>query len=308
MEHEVQNTQQPLQSPDTGVPEQRRCRSLRTFVIGFFVGVPAVLFWFTTIIAMVGIVAYMSETTETCTVARVQVQGVLVATDNGLGQLMNFGAITSADSVIDEITRAEEDDSIQAILIDVDSPGGTPVAGDEILTAIEHVSKPTVAVIRDQGTSAAYWAIVSADHIIASPVSDVGSIGVTMSYLELAGSSEYAGTRWVDISSGEFKDAGNPERPLSEEEESHFQGQVDAVHEYMLERLVAKRTALTREQFEEIADGRAFLGSEALALRLVDELGGITEAIAYLAQQLGVLENEVIVCPPTDGGLDELFY
>ncbi len=307
MENEVDNAQQSTQ-PTTSVKSNQRTGSVRAFVVALFVGVPALLFWITTSVVALGVVAYMNETTQACNVARIQVQGVLVATDGGLGQLLGFGAVRSADSVAEEIFQAEEDETIQAILIDVDSPGGTPVAGDEILTAIEHARKPTVAVIRDQGTSAAYWAIASVDHIIASPVSDVGSIGVTMSYLELAGSSEYAGTRWVDISSGDFKDAGNPDRPLSEEEQVHFQEQVDVVYEYMLDRIVSKRSVLEREQLETLADGRAFLGSEALALNLVDELGGVTEALTYLAQRLGILESEVTLCSPADGGLEELFY
>lgn len=268
---------------------------VKATIATFFV-VPALLFWITIIVIGLGIFAIAYKDTDSCNVARIPIQGILTATDNGLNILMGFGQITSADSIIDKLYDADDDDTIRAILIDIDSPGGTPVAADEILSALESLEKPVVAVIRDRGISAAYWVAVGADHIIASPVSDVGSIGVTMSYLELASTTENQGSRWINISSGEYKDAGHPERVLSEKEREHFQGQVDDVHEYMIERISSARDTLSREEVDTLADGRAYLGTEALKLKLIDELGGFVEASTYIKNRLSS-EDDLILCP-----------
>jgi protease IV len=269
--------------------------NVRQFVFAAMVLVPALLFW--GLFAIVGIGVYGLVVTlgseEQCAVARIPVQGVLTTTSGGFEGL-EYG--TAADQVVASIADADADEAIQAILIDVDSPGGTPVAGDEIAQALHEAQKPTVAVVRDMGTSAAYWASVGADYIIASPVSDVGSIGVTMSYTELAGANDEEGSRWIGIASGEHKDAGNPERTLTEDEQAYFQAQVDAVHEYMVDRIATFRPTLSRGEYADLADGRAYLGSEALKHKLIDGVGGIAEARAYLAQVLGVSEDHITVC------------
>jgi protease-4 len=278
----------------------------RSFATAIFVLIPAVFFWIVFFVFIFGVAGVFFGEKEECNVARIQVQGVLMATDNGLGDMLGLGPVTSADKIIGYIHDAEEDDGIKAIILDVDSPGGTPVAGDEIMDALVSAKKPTVAVVRDRGASAAYWAMSGADYIIASPVSDVGSIGVTMSYLEMASSSENEGSRWIDISSGTFKDAGNPDRVLSEKEQEYFRTQVDGVFEYMLDKISGARQAITRNELKEIADGRAFLGTVGLELKLVDMLGGFSEARDYLADRLSLDESDVVVCEASGYGLGGL--
>ncbi len=284
-------------------PEQtvavRPDHNVRQFVFAAMVVVPALLFW--GLLAVVGVGLYgivvaLGEE-EQCTVARIPLTGVLTTTSGGYGVL---DYATAADQAVAQIVDADMDDSIVAILVDIDSPGGTPVAGDEIARALHDATKPTVAVVRDMGTSAAYWAAAGADYIIASPVSDVGSIGVTMSYTELAGANDEEGSRWVGIASGAHKDAGNPERPLTEEEQAYFQTQVDTVHEYMVSRIAEFRPILTREEYAALADGRAYLGSEAQTLKLIDGVGGIAEARVHLAQKLTVSEDLVTICAAED--------
>ena len=209
-------------------------------------------------------------------------------------QPLSGGAITDVDTVSQALVRANSDPNIHAIILDVNSPGGTPVAGDEILGAVLQVTeKPIVAVVRDVGASAAYWAIAGADYIVASPVSDVGSIGVTMSYTESAGALEEEGGRWVDIASGSFKDAGNPERMLREEEKVYFQTQVDTIYMYMVQRIASARPSLDESVLAQLADGRAFLGTEAKERGLVDALGGFSEALVYITERTG---KEAVLC------------
>jgi len=288
-------------------PKKNNKKNIKDLSIATLLVVPAFIFWASIATIVVGFIVIAVGDEEECNIARVPVQGVLMTTDNGLGMLLGMGSVTSADSIIEDIQEADNDERIKAIILDIDSPGGTPLAGDEIMKAIQSTVKPTVAVVRDRGTSAAYWAAVGADHIIASAVSDVGSIGVTMSYLELASSTDFEGSRWIDISSGEYKDAGQPERPLTQKEREHFQGQVDNVHEYMVDQIASTRDTLSREEVAELADGRAYLGAEALELKLIDEIGGFDTALSYFENGIFAGEENTL-CPTKGGGLEDLIY
>jgi protease-4 len=291
---------------DTTQPK-KEYKNIRQLSVSLLLVIPAIFFWCVVLLVLLALFdTFYTDTTE-CSVARIPIQGILTTTDNGLGDLLGFGAITSADSIIQDIEDAEKDDSIRAIVVDVDSPGGTPVAADEIMTALRKATKPTVAVVRDRGTSAAYWAAVGTDYIIVSPVSDVGSIGVTMSYLEFANATDIAGSRWIDISSGEFKDAGNPERELSEEEQAYFQGQVDTVHEYMVDRIAESRTTMSREDVASLADGRAYLGEEAVTLGLVDGLGDFETAVEYLTSVLPQQDTALELCDVKGSSFEDIF-
>ena len=281
-------------------------RSVRQFVYALIVVLPALFFWGFLFVLLVGISTVFYTEDMACNVARIPIQGILATTDNGIGELLGMGIVVSADSVVEKITDAENDTSIVAIVLDVDSPGGTPLAGDEIMTTLTEVQKPVVAVVRDRGTSAAYWAISGADYIVASPVSAVGSIGVTMSYLELASSTDNMGSRWIDLSSGSYKDAGNPERVLTQQEKDYFQLQVDSAHEYMVDRISTGRKQLQKEELSAIADGRAFFGEEALRLKLVDVLGGFSDAVTYIQETLSMSHEDVVLCAPQGGGLEDL--
>ena len=122
--------------------------------------------------------------------------------------------VVSSENVVTAIQNAEQDDSIKAILVEVDSPGGLPVAGEEIANALKLAKKPTVAVIRQTGASAAYWSISSAGKIFASKNSDVGSIGVTSSYTQNTDSTQ----KFIQLSVGKYKDTGNPDKTLTADE------------------------------------------------------------------------------------------
>ncbi len=278
-----------------------------TASIALFVGVPAFLFWCVTVFLFLVVVSVFGDEDAYCTVARVPLTGIVTTTDSGIGPLLEYGMISSADDFVASVRWAEEDPEIDAILVEIDSPGGTPVAADEMLEALLKANKPVVAVVREMGASAAYWVAAGADHIIASPVSDVGSIGVTMSYLEVASSSDIEGSRWVDLSSGAYKDAGHPERSLRNEERDFFKMQVESVHEYMVDRIAQARPVLTREEVAALADGRAYVGTEALRLRLVDALGGFDEALVWVGKKVGKGGDEVVLCDAYESGLGALF-
>lgn len=301
----------PVEKPQSYITDAKRTHSRTGWHIAFglFVGLPAILFWMTFGLVFLGVMSLLggSDDGMYCNVARVPVHGIITSAGDGFQELLGLGMLSSADDFMAAIETAESDEYLDAIVIDIDSPGGTPVGGDEMMAALLAAEKPVVAVVRDLGASAAYWAAAGADHIIASPVSNVGSIGVTMSYLETASSTEIEGSRWVDLSSGFYKDAGNPERPLSEIEEEHFQEQVDVVHDYMVQRIADARGSLSVEQVRQLADGRAYVGVEALELGLVDALGGFDEARTWIMGETGLPLDEVVLCEPYESGWASLF-
>jgi len=200
--------------------------------------------------------------------------------------------IVASEEINYLIRQANEDDDIKAILIEADSQGGLPVAGEEVANALKNSEKPTVAVIRQSGLSAAYWAVSGADHIFASKNSDVGSIGVTASYLANVGKNQKDGNDYVQLSSGKYKDAGDPDRPLTEEERQLFLRDIKIVHENFIADVATNRDIPVID-VQKIADGSSVLGDRAKELRLIDDIGGIREAEKYLE---GIIGEKPEVC------------
>lgn len=184
------------------------------------------------------------------------------------------------------IRQANEDPDIKAIIIEVDSSGGWPVAGEEISRTLKNSTKPVVAVIRQSGLSASYWAVSSAEHIFASKNSDVGSIGVTSSYLENVGKNKKDGTDYVQLIAGKYKDAGNPDKPLTEEEKQLFIRDLNIIHKNFIGDVSTYRD-IALADVQKIADGSSVLGEQAMKLGLIDEIGGLREAEKYLEEKIG---------------------
>ncbi len=230
---------------------------------------------------------------SSCTVMGINLHGTMLTyvPDGMRGEEEEDAAtedVVGSEEVVSAIMSADDDPSIKAILLEVDSYGGAPVAGEEIANALKALSKPSVAVIRQSGTSAAYLAATGADRIFASKSSDVGSIGVTMSYLENVDDTK----KYVQLSSGKYKDAGDPDKPLTEDEKAVLLRDVKIVHENFIE-AVAQNRNIPVEEVRKIADGSSVLGMTAISLKLIDEIGSWTEAEKYLEQQIG---EKPVVC------------
>jgi len=198
----------------------------------------------------------------------------------------NGGNIVGSEDVVFNIEAAAKDPAIKAVLIDVDSMGGTPVAADEVAKALKALTKPSVAVIRGYGDSAAYWAATGANIIFASPLSDVGSIGVTSSYLENVGFNAKQGYSYQQLSVGKFKDMGDPNRTLTAEEKQIVMKQLEENYNYFINTVAANRK-IPVEEVKKLATGESWSGTEALKLKLIDQLGGFLEAEAWLEKQIG---------------------
>jgi signal peptide peptidase SppA len=201
---------------------------------------------------------------------------------------------TSADDVVWAIRDADLNPDVLAIILEIDSYGGSGVAGDEIATALQEAEKPTIAIIRDGATSAAYWAATGADYIIASPISDVGGIGITASYLDYTKQNQQDGITYIDLSSAKFKNMGDPDKIITEEERILWQRDLDIMHQYFIEQ-VANNRGLEINKVKELSDGSTMMGQMALDNGLIDKLGGTADVMEYLTD-IGVIYYEEDLC------------
>lgn len=199
---------------------------------------------------------------------------------------------TASENILAAINSARDDENIKAVLLEVDSYGGSPVAGEEVANALKGLDKPTVAMIRSGGASGAYWAATGADKIFASANSDVGSIGVTMSYVSEADEELDGGLVYNQLSAGKFKDSGDPNKSLSAEEKKIFMRDVNIIHENFIAAVVANRN-LDAAKVRALADGSTMLGQMALENGLIDAIGSYDEAKEHLKEIIG---EEAILC------------
>ncbi len=227
----------------------------------------------------------------TCNIAVMPIEGAILP----FTSYEDFSLVTTPSSVRDFITSATEDTFIKGILFEINSPGGTPVAAEQISDMITRIAIPNVGLIADVGASAAYLIAASTDHVIASPMSDVGSIGVTMSYVENSKQNEEEGLTFVELASGKFKDSGNPNKPLTEDERKLFEADLKIIHDAFVSKVALLR-GKTTEEIQALADGSAMPGLRALEAGLIDELGGRTQSKTFLANALGLSEDEIVFC------------
>jgi protease-4 len=224
-----------------------------------------------------------------CNVLGINLHGMLATyvpvqgtADDPEGYQVQYGDAVGSEDIVSSILRADQDETIKAILMEVDSTGGYPVAGEEIANALKKSTKPTVVVIRQSGLSAAYWASTGAEQIFASRNSDVGSIGVTASYLEEVSKDK----KYIQLSSGKYKDTGSPEKPISEDEKVLLMRDIKITHENFIEEVATNRN-IAIEQVRAIADGSSVLGGKAKDLKLIDQIGGWAEAENYIEEKIG---------------------
>jgi len=197
-----------------------------------------------------------------------------------------WGDTVDPDQVSDWLKQADEDPAVKIILLDINSPGGSPVASDEIGAAVRRTNKTVVAWIRESGASGAYWIASNTDHIIANRMSITGSIGVTASYIEFGGTLERYNASYQEFHSGILKEVGSPYREPTASERRLFQAKIDKIHQFFIEEVRRNRN-LTDAQVASISTGEFFLGTEARDLGLVDELGSQDEVKQYLKVAIG---------------------
>jgi len=206
---------------------------------------------------------------------------------------MPFEESVSSEAIVDYIKKANGDDSIKGIILDINCPGGTVVASKEIADAVKSSKKPVVALMREIATSGAYWVASSADKIVADPLTLTGSIGVTGSYLEWSGLMDEYGVGYESLTSGKYKDAGSPFRKLTDDERNLLMEKIEKIHLFFITQ-VANNRNIDPDTVKEISEGSIYLGFEAYNLGLVDYLGNKDNAIKIAKTISNITDAELV--------------
>lgn len=228
--------------------------------------------------------AYNIITENGCNVLGLTVYGDIGTYDGGYA----FTSSNHIRSMLDYV----QDTAIKAVLVEVDSSGGSPVAGDEIMQLLAEQPVPVVASIRELGASAGYMSILSADRIFMHKYGTVGSIGIIYPHYDYTEKNKQDGIKYEPIQSAPMKDAGSPDRPMTEAERAAIQAEIDYLFDGFVDSVAMYRN-LSRVAVLESATGATFMAPEALKRGLIDEVGGIQEVRKYLSEEIG---EPAVVC------------
>jgi protease-4 len=201
------------------------------------------------------------------------------------------GELVESRPILEQLKRYEDSNSVKAILLNVDSPGGGVAVSQEIYTEIKRLrekkDKIVVAYLSSTGASGAYYISCAANKIVANPGTIVGSIGVIAEWVNYADLLEWAKLKNIVFKTGEFKDTGSPTRPITENEKKYFQGLIDDMYVQFLEAVAAGRK-LDLQEVRAMADGRVFTGRAAKERKLIDETGNFQDAVDLTAKLAGI--------------------
>ncbi len=214
----------------------------------------------------------------------------LFVAGEGVALVEVTGPIYSSREVVDQLQKHKDDEFVKAIVLRINSPGGAVAPVQEIHRELSKIQKSVVVSMGSTATSGSYYIASAADWIFANPGTLTGSIGVIMQFPKWEGLMKKVGVEQEVIKSGKYKDAGSVYRKLTSEEKELFQATIDDVHDQFLEAVFEGRQhkELTREEIEEIADGRLMSGRQALERKLVDQLGDMSDAIEHAGKLAGI--------------------
>jgi protease IV len=219
--------------------------------------------------------------------------GELTISANKVAIVPVEGEILDARETLDALHRYAENVTVKAIVLRINSPGGAIAPSQEIYAAVRRIrkdtGKPIVASFDSVAASGGFYIAAGCDRIVANPGSITGSIGVILQWFEMEELVKWAKMKPETITSGALKDAGNPYRELTEAERAYFQRIVTQLHMQFVRAVAEGRKGkMTEAEVAKIADGRVVTGEEALALKLVDQLGTIDDAVATAANLAGI--------------------
>ncbi|TCM56162.1 signal peptide peptidase SppA [Rhizobium sp. PP-F2F-G48] len=213
-------------------------------------------------------------------VAVVSMRGVISNRMNMMGNISGGGG-TSTEQFGQQLLQVRDDDSVKAVIVDTDSPGGAVSGTDEAAEIIASFKgiKPIVAQVNSTAASAAYWMVSNADEIVVTPSGWVGSIGVYSEHDNIRLALEKAGIEKTLISAGPFKTEANPFGPLSEEALSYRQAQIDAFYGMFVDRVARGRNVSSETVRETFGKGRMVLAKDAVSLGMADRVGTMQETL-----------------------------
>lgn len=222
------------------------------------------------------------------------------------------GEILDGRQTLDLLHKYSNNDTVKAIVVRINSPGGAIAPSQEIYSAIRRVrkesGKPVVASLDSVAASGGFYIAAACDKIVANPGSITGSIGVIMQWFDMKDLVRWAKLNPETITSGALKDAGSPYRLMTDAERQYFQTIVTQLHAQFVRDVAQGREGkIKQEEVARVADGRVFTGEEALRLKLVDELGSIDDAVRSAAQLAGISGTPDRIWPkPEEGSLFDL--
>ncbi|RLJ71254.1 protease-4 [Hydrogenivirga caldilitoris] len=202
------------------------------------------------------------------------------------------GVIVNPLPTVKKIEKLRKDKSVKALVIRVDSPGGSVGASQEIYRAIERFraeGKPVVVSMGNVAASGGYYVSAPADYIFANPGTITGSIGVIIQHVAYKELMEKIGVKATAIKTGKFKDTLNPFRELTPEEKKYLQETINEAYEQFIQAILKYRgKKISEDKLREVADGRVMTGEKAKELGLVDEVGGLEDAVEKAKELAGV--------------------
>jgi len=217
--------------------------------------------------------------------------------------------ILDSTKIISQIKKWSKDDSVKAIVLRINSPGGAVAPSQEIFAEVERAGrkKPVVASMGALAASGGYYVAAPCKAIYANPGTVTGSIGVIMNLANMQKLLEKIGYDPMVIKSGKLKDAGSPFRPMTEEEKRYFQAVADDIHAQFVDD-VARTRKMEVAQVRQLADGRIFTGREAVGLKLVDKIGDLREAVEAAAKMAGMAPDPHVVEEKEGHGLLKFLF
>ena len=227
------------------------------------------------------------------------VYAVGTITFGGSGTDATGSEVLGSETLVRAIRDARKDDSIQAIIVRIDSPGGAAIASDIIWRelTLARDDKPIIASMSDVAASGGYYIAMPAHAIVAQSATLTGSIGVVGGKFALGGTFEKIGIDIETVADGKVADINSPVAPYSDDARARLQQQIDAIYETFLDK-AAQGRSMTRDAVHAVAQGRVWTGRQAKDLGLVDELGGLARAVAVAKQRAGIgADVEVTLVP-----------
>jgi len=199
------------------------------------------------------------------------------------------GVILDSKPYLDSLSKIKKDDGIKAIVLRIDSPGGAVGPSQEIYSEILKLreKKPVIATLGSVGASGGYYIACAAQKILANPGTITGSIGVIAQFVSYEQLLKWAKLDVEVIKSGEFKDVGSPFKKMTETEKQYMQQLIDNVYS-QFKLAVSKARGIDSKEMDKIADGRIFTGEQAKNLKLIDELGTLSDAISLAGTLSGI--------------------
>jgi len=213
------------------------------------------------------------------------------------------GVILSPKIIVPQLKKFADDDSIKAIVLHVNSPGGGVAASEEIYREVKRIrddkKKPVVASIETVGASGAYYVSAATNKIFADKGSIVGSIGVIAEWVNYGDLLQWAKLKEVVFKTGEFKDTGSPTRELTPAEKEYMQGLINNMYGQFIQ-AVADGRKMKVDEIRTIADGKVWTGEQALKMKLIDQEGDFETAVRETAKSVGIRGEPVLVRPDKD--------